>query len=184
MLGSVLSAFWVVACFSFTTTTRRAHGNAEMSAGTQSEALDPDSKCIPATHITRAELNACLGMQRGNYAISRYCQGDLVSSEGRSLVRQQAQPCLPLVRLSGACRSEMMRQRKDRRSGWGERRLTVTCDAEGSRYGQTEAEIPLDRTRPNLMKQRREPRGKMVPKCCRITTCNLQGRRWGWPHFG
>lgn len=65
MLGSVSSAFWVVACLSLTATTRRADGNAEMCAGTQSEALDPDSKCIAATHITRAELNACLGMQRG-----------------------------------------------------------------------------------------------------------------------
>lgn len=121
-----------------------------------------------------------LGMQRETMPYLDTATETCVSSEGRSLVRQQAQPCLPLVRLSGACRSEMMRQRKDRRSGWGKRRLTVTCDAEGQDTVK-QVEIPWIEHPPNLMKQRREPRGKMVPKCCRIITCNLQGRRWGDP---
>lgn len=43
----------------------KSREDTEMSAGTQSKSLDPESKCTPPNHITRVELNACLEMQRG-----------------------------------------------------------------------------------------------------------------------
>lgn len=192
MLGSVSSAFWVVVCLSFTTTTWRAERTLKCLLGLSVShwvptlsvsPLDPDSKCTPPTRITRVELNACLEMQRG-----KLCQISILPqrphTQGRKKPGQVASPALsPSGQIKWGM-PEWDDEAKEKTEGRDERKEDWLMWCGGVKIWSNRCRDPPDQRRPNLMKQRREPRGKVVLKCCWIITCNLQCRRWGRSHFG
>ena len=155
----------------------------EMSAGTQCKSLGPDSKCIPPTHITRVELNARLEMQRG-----KLCQISILPQRPHTQWRKKpGQVASPALSPSGQIKWGMPEwddEAKEKTEGRDERKEDWLMWGGGVKIRSNGCRDPPDQRRPNLVKQRCEPRGKVVLKCCWIITCNLQCRRWGRSHFG